>query len=738
MIVIQEIHHVVVMTKDELIEKTDKAISELVYPKYELQKAYNYYNGVRDADQFRYLEEVYGTNTPTTLHFTPLIKKHIDALIGEYLGTPIIPKISCKDSETISNIDREKQLKIASELHNYLKQNLKKSVLNFINGKDITDGLVDQQLKRIVEDINNTFVSEYEIAAQNVIEYIMQSRDTDIITVLRDLLLDLLITGYSFYRVVPTVENNNIRIQALSPLNTFIDRNFESPYIKNSYRAVVRNWMTKNQILNEYGKDMKQSDRKLLDEKWDSVYENAMYYVRMGETGGIPNTDGIQAGVEVTPGYPDSRNGTMHELIPVYEVEWLETDKDFVMQRYKTIRIGEQIYILKGKDEQVMRSQSNPTHCGLSVNGIYFLNRGVKPYSMVLACAHLQDQYDLLNFYRDNLIANSGTVGDWIDLTLIPEKLGVNLPERLVKWQALKKQGLGVLDSSQEGRIASGQSPLNTIFNGFDNTVKAQAVQAIQMAIDAVEQTTSSITGVFRERLNGIEQRDAVTNVKIGQNNSFIITKQYYHQMDLIVNEMLLDCLNLAKVVFKNGLTGTIILGDKYQKVFTALPEYFTMTDHDIRIITSTDIVKDLEQIKNLIPEFVKSGGLPPDIIIEAITSKSIPDLKYKIKRAMRIQKDENNQMQQLSQQNQQLQQQAQQMQKQLQEAQKKIEQLNQTKMQLEQKQLEQTYKIEMYKANTERTFREATIEEQKRRTQVELAQLTDGNPYNDKIKQFD
>lgn len=738
MIAIQEIHHVVVMTKDELIEKTDKAISELVYPKYELQKAYNYYNGVRDADQFRYLEEVYGTNTPTTLHFTPLIKKHIDALIGEYLGTPIIPKISCKDSETISNIDREKQLKIASELHNYLKQNLKKSVLNFINGKDITDGLVEQQLKRIVEDINNTFVSEYEIAAQNVIEYIMQSRDTDIITVLRDLLLDLLITGYSFYRVVPTVENNNIRIQALSPLNTFIDRNFESPYIKNSYRAVVRNWMTKNQILNEYGKDMKQSDRKLLDEKWDSVYENAMYYVRMGETNGIPNTDGIQAGVEVTPGYPDSRNGTMHELIPVYEVEWLETDKDFVMQRYKTIRIGEQIYILKGKDEQVMRSQSNPTHCGLSVNGIYFLNRGVKPYSMVLACAHLQDQYDLLNFYRDNLIANSGTVGDWIDLTLIPEKLGVNLPERLVKWQALKKQGLGVLDSSQEGRIASGQAPLNTIFNGFDNTVKAQAVQAIQMAIDAVEQTTSSITGVFRERLNGIEQRDAVTNVKIGQNNSFIITKQYYHQMDLVVNEMLLDCLNLAKVVFKNGLTGTIILGDKYQKVFTALPEYFTMTDHDIRIITSTDIVKDLEQIKNLIPEFVKSGGLPPDIIIEAITSKSIPDLKYKIKRAMRIQKDENNQIQQLSQQNQQLQQQAQQMQKQLQEAQKKIEQLNQTKLQLEQKQLEQTYKIEMYKANTERTFREATIEEQKRRTQVELAQLTDGNPYNDKIKQLD
>lgn len=724
------------MTKDELIEKTDKTISELVYPKYELQKAYNYYNGVRDSDQFRYLEEVYGTNTPTTLHFTPLIKKHIDALIGEYLGTPIVPKISCKDSETISNIEREKQLKISSELYEYLKKYLKNAVLRFIDGKNINDGLIEQQLKDIVDTINNTFISEYEIAAQNVVEYIMESRDTDMMTVLRDLLLDLLITGYAFYRVVPTVENNNIKIKALSPLNTFIDRNFDSPYVKNSYRAVIRNWMTKGQILNEYGKEMKDSDKKLLDDKWDSVYDTAMYYVRMGETKGVPNTDGIQAGIEVTPGYPDTSDKKINELIPVYEVEWLETDKDFVMQRYKTIRIGEQIYILRGKDETVMRTKSNPSYCGLSVNGIYFLNRGIKPYSMVLACSHLQDQYDLLIFYRDNLIANSGTVGDWIDLTLIPAELGVNLPERLIKWQSLKKQGLGILDSSQEGRLASGQAPLNTIFNGFDNTVKTQAVQAIQVAIESIEQTASSITGVFRERLNGIEQRDAVTNIQIGQRNSFTITKQYYHQMDLIVNEILLDCLNLAKVVFKDGLTGSLILGDKYQKIFTALPEYFTMTDYDIRIITSSDIVKDLEQVKNIIPEFVKSGGLPPDIIIEAITSKSMPDLKYKIKKAMKVQKEENNQIQQLSQQNQELQQQAKQMQKQLQEAQKKIEQLNQTKLQLEQKELEQQYRIEMYKANTERTYKEATVEEQKRRTDVEIAQLTDGNPYNDKIRQ--
>lgn len=725
------------MTNEELIDKTDKAIHELVFPKYQLQKAYNYYNGIRDKNQFKYLEETFGISTPTSINFTPLIKKHVDALVGEYLSMPIIPKVSCKDSNTINNIYREKQLKIASELNNFLRNHLKNSILNFINGKDITDTLIAEQMNKIKEDISQSFMSEYEIAAQNVIDYIIQSRDTDLITQIRYLILDLLITGYTFYKVEPTIEKNNIKIRVLNPLNTFIDRNIESPYIKNSYRAVIRSWMSKTEIFNKYGKDMSRDDRKLLEDKWESIYDNSMRYVRMKlNDKGIPMTDGILAGIEVTPGYPTNVS-IDQELIPVYEVEWLETDKDFIMQRYETIRIGEEIYILKGKNEKVIRSISNPSYCSLSINGVYFLNRNSEPYSLVLACSHLQDRFDLLNFYRDNLIANSGTVGDWIDETLIPSHLGVNMPERLAKWIALKKQGIGLLNSAEEGRQAAGSAPLNTIFNGYDDTVKAQAIQAIQLAIDSIEQTTSSITGVFRERLNGIEQYDAVNNIKQGVTNSFIITKQYYHQMDLIVNEMLLDCLNLAKIVYKKGLTGILILGDKYQKIFTALPEYFTITDHDIRIITTSDVVKDLETIKSVIPEFVKSGGLPPDLIVEALTSKSIPELKQKIKVAMQIQKKENNQIMELNKKLEETQQQLQQTSNELQKANSKIEQLNQSKLQLEQQEAMMKDKLEWFKAQTERQYKETMAEEAKKRTEAEIAQLTDGNPYNDKIRQI-
>lgn len=725
------------MTKEELIDKTDSAIAELVHEKTKLQKAYNYYNGIRDKEQFRYLEENFGIKSPTSVEFTPLIKKHIDALIGEFLGTPIIPKISCKDSETISKIDREKQLKIYQEVSKYLKNKLISSILYFIDQKSFKDINIEQELIKLKENLETDFVSEYEVASQYVVQYIMQNRRTDLITKLRFALLDLLIAGYCTFRVKASSSNTNVEIEVLDPRNVFIDRNVESVYIKDSYRVVIRKWMSRDQILNKYGKKLSAKDVEEIKSEWKNHfadYNSTTITARVGERFAPPSED-LDNGIAIEAGYPDEFNNRWtNDILPVYEVEWLETDNDFVMQRYSTIRIAESIYILEGKDKNVIRSKDNPTYCGLSVNGIYFTNRSNKPYSLMLACMSLQDKYDLLNYIRDNLIASSGSVGDYVDFSMLPSWLGQKPTERLQKYLAYKKNGIAIIDTAQEGRLASGQAPMNTIFNGYDDTIKVQAIQAIQIAIDSIEQTTSSITGVFRERLNGIEQRDAVTNVKQGAANSFIITKQYYQQMDIVTAEMLLDALNVAKSVYKNGLTGTIILGDKYQKIFTALPEYFTLSDHDIHIITSTDVMQDLQTIKSLIPEFIKSGSVDPEIVFEAMTSKSMTDLKQKAILAIRKQKQENNVVAKLQQQLDQGQQQLQELQKQLQSAQTKIEQLNQQKLQIESEKNKQDAKIAWYEAQTDRDYKTKQAETDKRKIEIEYLQLADGNPYNDKV----
>lgn len=722
------------MKEKELIDKTNEAIAELVYDKYELQKAYNYYNGKRDPEQFRYLEENFGIGSPTSVEFTPLLKKHVDALVGEYLGTPILPKVSCKDSDTISNITREKQLEITKGIVKFLKDHLSNAILSFIDGKDITDKAVKTQLDKVIQDIDQSFISQYEIAAQNIIHYLMQSRETDLITKLRQLLTDLLITGYTFFRVKSSFSGTNVEIEVLNPLNTFVDRNPESPYVKKSYRVVIRKWMSKSQILAKYGKEISREDLKRLKDEWRADDSAAVYRRVYGDVCTVVNEDQNH---ETIPGYPDNEySAHRFQLIPVYDVEWIETDDDFKMQRYNTIRIGEEIYILRGLDKTAMRSKDDPNSCSLSVNGVYFLNRSQQPYSLILKCAHLQDRYDLLNYYRDNLIANSGTSGVIMDMSLLPTNLGVHWPERVQKWLAYKKGGIMWIDSTQEGRNDGAQAP-NQIYNGFDDTLKAQAVQAIELAIQSVEQTTSSITGVFRERLNGIETHDAVTNIKQGVANSYIVTKHYFQQMDLITCEILLDSLNQAKVTYKKGLTGTIILGDKYQQIFTALPEYFTMTDFDIHITSSTEVMEDLQTIKAMIPEFLKSQQMDASIVFEALTAKSLTDLKYKVKKAMQVQKEENNQLQQLQQKLEETSQQAQQLQQELEKAQQKIERLDEQKLGLEQQKMQLEYKVNWLKAQSDSTYKDRQMDIEEKGTEIELAQLHDGNPYNDKIRQI-
>ena len=364
---------------EKLMKRTDEIISELVRDQVEFQKAYNYYAGERDEEQFKYLEENFGIGSPTSVKLTPMVKKHIDALIGEYLGTPILPKVSCKDSETISAITREKSLAIAKGVTRFLQDHLNTTLVQFLDGKDTTDKAIKQQIDKIKEDIDQNFISKFEIAAQNVIQYIMQSRQTDMMTKLRQLLLDLLITGYTFFKIKESSSGTNIQIEVLDPLNTFIDRNPESPYIKDSYKVVVRRWLSRQQILNRYGKDLTKEDIKNIKDTWsDDFGEGTVYGQTYAST--------IQPMYANSPGHPIDENG-MQKLIPVYEVEWLETDKDFVMQRYSSVRIGGNIYIINGKDKNVIRSKDNPNYASLSVNGVYFTNRTSKPYSLMLACA---------------------------------------------------------------------------------------------------------------------------------------------------------------------------------------------------------------------------------------------------------------------------------------------------------------------------------------------------------------
>ena len=739
------------MESKKEIEKINECISKLVYDKSTIRKAYNYYHGIRDLEQFKHIEENYGLGVPTSISFTPLIKKHIDVLVGEYLELDPDMQITCKDDRTISNIMRDKKLKIDKALYDYLTKYLKNSIINIITGseKPINDPFVEKEMQKIKADIDNAFVSEYEIAAQNILSYIQHSRDIDLKNKMRELYTDLLISGTLYYRVRPTNDETNIRFEALNPVDTFIERNQNSFYLNKSPRAVIRKYMTVEEILLEYGSELTQEAKARLkrDNRSESFRNDNSIYVNVDSSlvydeneektklAKIPAA-GILGGLEVSPLAPfeTAYNEMNRETFTVYECEWLEWDKaNDRLTRHEGIKIGGEIYICRGESKNIIRSQSNPKDCSLTINGMFFSDKNGMPFSLMISTMDLQDKYDLLIYYRDNLIATSGTVGDWIDLAHIPSALGVELPQRLEKWLAYKKNGLALFDSSQEGA-----NLINTTFNGFDDTVKAQSIQAIQLAIDSVEMNASAMTGVFPEKLGGIQERDAVSNVKVGIRYSTLLTKQYFTAMDLMFKEINYDALNTAKIVYKNGLTGTIILGPKLVKTFTALPEYYTVTDFDIHIQDSTESFKTKEEIKALNVELIKAGLVDTDMVINIMTAKNITELKKYIERAMASKKAENDMVSQLQQQLEQATQQTKELQKQMKEVnsenqklQKQLNDNNNIKWEIEKKRL----LLEEKEIRDKKDYNDQLIKTKEEQLRVELAQTMDNNPYNDEIK---
>lgn len=734
------------MKNQKEIEKINNCIARLVYDKSTLKKAYNYYHCVRDSEQFKHIEENFGVGVPTSVEFTPLIKKHIDVLVGEYLELDPDLQVTCKDEKTVSNIMRDKKLKVDQELYTFLQRYLQNSIVNILlnNQQPVNDPFIEKEMQKIQENVEKNFISEYELAAQNILSYIKHSRDIDLKNKMRELFTDLLITGTCYYRVKPTGDKHNIQFEVLNPLDTFIERNHNNFYLNKSLRSVIRRYMTPEQILAEFGDELTtEAKSQLKNDQVPSGVEGEYRYVHVPETlvynedskkaviAKIPSA-GILGGLEVSPVLPyDSDVTNMHDsTITVYECEWIEWDGN-KMVKHEGVKIGEEIYICRG-DVDVIRSMSNPKECTLSVNGMFFSDKNGQPFSLIVNTMAMQDKYDILQFYRDNLIASSGTIGDWIDLAHVPAVLGVELPERLQKWLAYKKNGLALFDSSQDGA-----NIINTTFNGYDDTIKAQSIQAIQMAIDSIEANASAMTGVFPEKLGGIQERDAVSNVKVGLRYSTLLTKQYFAAMDLMFKEVNYDCLNMAKKVYKNGITGNIVLGPKMVKIFTALPEYYTITDFDVHIQDSTETFQTKQEIKALNTELIKAGLVDVDQVVNIATAKNITELKDYIEKSMAAKKAENDMTSQLQQQVEQLNQQIAQYEQQIGEYNNQIKQLqsqvennNNAKLELE----KQKIAIEDREVRDKKDYNDKQIEVKMKQLEAELIQLNDGNPYNDII----
>lgn len=81
---------------------------------------------------------------------------------------------------------------------------------------------------------------------------------------MESLMIDLSVSGTAYYRVRPSLSGDNIRFEVSNPLDTFVEKNPNSEYLADSRRAVIRKYMSVEDIIAEYYNDLKDEHIKIL------------------------------------------------------------------------------------------------------------------------------------------------------------------------------------------------------------------------------------------------------------------------------------------------------------------------------------------------------------------------------------------------------------------------------------------------------------------------------------------
>jgi len=612
-----------------LVGMVDYWIGKLMYEKKHIPVCRKYYSGRRDAEEFEYLSDNYGIGNPIDIQFTPIIKPRIDALVGLFLTETFNYGISVSDDKTLSLEDEEKKNFIIGEVNTRFKtsmQQFQQSVDLQAGGqasKEQENPLHEEYLHGLMEYINEDFISVYAKAAQHLVKFFEQDNIIDFKRKSAELLYDLLITGEMNWRTYIREKGKDPVFEIIKPENLFFNKNKNDLFMDSVNAVVHREFYTRHQVIQKFGHMMTSEDKKKLFGIKPSAYGTSR---RLADPQRLED-----------PYYNDDDNvynqytGNEFDTVEVYHVEWLASNeldgktkdgkKGYIEDRYEGYRIGYDIYFGLKKSEDVPRSQNDPYKTSLTYSGMSYNIRQGEAYSMVWNLKDVQDMYDITQFHRNNLVATAGVAGTRVNIAGIPKVLGSRFMERLMKWIALRKQGVELIDPTEEG------AQLFNHYGEFQGGIDGNAINGINAILQTLERQVVLTTGVTDQMLGQIEEREAVENVKTGIRQVSLITLNIFDLMSDARKRILTTLINNAKTSYKKGKMGAYRVGSA-SIAFKIDRKDFVWTDYNIQVTNSSRDALKLQKLEGLVSELVGGGAVKPEVMVNLILADTVAEAR--------------------------------------------------------------------------------------------------------------
>ena len=622
----------------------------------------NLYNGKIDVSDMKLILNPGGLEkffVPDAIQHYPIITPRVNVLVGEEKRRKFDWSVQIVNPDTISKIKEDKKKLIDAKLMEMLQS-------------DVSDEELEKELVRYGDYINFDYQDMREKRANLLMRHYIGKLDMKI--KFQQGFKDALIMGEESY--IFDIVNGQVIFEKLNPLKVHTLRSGYSNKIEDADVIVIDDFWSPGKIQDTFYNDLSDVEVKNLDEgSWtggtnsdgvseaiddeaglrlldreamDTYVESTGVFSSRGSEGRNTYTDSfgnvrvlrmfwrsMKKVLKIT--YFDEMGKTQVKFRSedyVVDKEMGETSKTlWVPQWWKGVKIGKDTYLqIKPKEIQYNKlDQPSFNSCGIV--GQVYITGDEEVVTMVDRAKPFQYLYDI-SWYRVNE-ALSKYLGSIVELDLAKVPTGWSV----TKWLYFaRKSGISVVDSFKEGQKGMAKGRLaGSVGNTTGRVLEQRVGDFIQTHIEMMEFAKAQmdeITGVSRQRLGQVENRETVGGVERAVSQSNHITEELFTMHDYCKKRCFQILIETAKIALKGKDTKFSYIADDMTRQIAEIDgDQFAEEEYGLMVSNEDEINQIQQKLDGMVQMGLQNQMLSFSTAIKIYNSPSVREIQRLIEK---------------------------------------------------------------------------------------------------------
>jgi hypothetical protein len=600
-----------------------------------LKTLYDYYNGVIDEADYRYVLKPYGKtrqNFPSKMRNYPIIKPIIDLLLGEKSKRPLNYTVTVQNSDAVTLKEMAK-----TEL---LMKTFEQQFINQMNLTGAQTGVPSKEVEmpqHIAKMFENDYVDNRAIKGQQAINFIIQHQE--IYDKLQKAWFHFLVAGEVY--TWRGVRGNEPFYDILNPLDIDYDKDPDVEFVEDGDWALIRKFVHASTIIDYYRDFLDESQILRLEDPEHGSLDSYLTVSNRADDRDLYR----ERLIEVTTvywksrkklgflNYIDPQTGTWEEQVvdesfrmpAELKAEGAKIEWEWINEVWEGTRIDGNIYIKIEPCSNQRTSMDNPSKCKLPINGRKYSDLNSKNISLVSLGIPYQLNYNVYKYRLELAIAKSKDIIAQFDINMIPKKWDM---DKFMYY--VEGTGIAWVDYNKEGIQLSPQHQ-----GVLDLSIKT--IEQYIVLLNSIMDEWEKVSGVNRQRQGQVGAYEGKSTSQQAIVQSSHITEDIFKKFSRLEQRDLQALLDYSKEAWLAGKKGMYVMSDGTKEIFDLDSMQHMEADYGIFLSDSGQDQDKLDILKQLAQSMVQNG-VPASTIAEMVDADNFSQIKEKIKSAEQAQ----------------------------------------------------------------------------------------------------